>query len=217
MQGFEKSHPTVQVHVSYGSSGNFYSQSVNQAPFDLFLSADVEYARKLAEQGLTLPGTDFVYAGGQLALWVPKTSPIDVGKLQIAALEDPTVQHIAIANPQHAPYGQAAEAAMQSLGVYAAVKSKIVLGENIAQTLQFVQSGNAEIGIVALALVLAPSVRDQGRFWELPPASYPPIEQGGVILKAAKNPAGARALRDFIMSPDGQSILQQYGYSKPGA
>jgi molybdate transport system substrate-binding protein len=213
---FEKKQPTMRVHVAYGSSGNFYSQLTNQAPFDLFLSADVEYPRKLSQRGLTLPDTEFVYGVGRIAIWAPKGSPIDVEKLHIDALKHSRVTHIAIANPQHAPYGRAAEAAMRSLGVYDAVKSKLVLGENISQALQFVQSGNAEIGIVALSLVMAPAVRDQGRSWEVPLASYPRIDQGGVILKGAKDADAARTFRGFLMDSEGRSILKKYGFSVPG-
>jgi molybdate transport system substrate-binding protein len=213
---FEKKQPGVHVRVAYGSSGNFYAQLTNQAPFDLFLSADVEYPRKLSQQGLTLPDTDFVYGVGRIAIWVSKRSSIDVEKLQVDALKHPSVKHIAIANPQHAPYGRAAEAAMKSFGVYDAVKSKLVFGENIAQALQFVQSGNAEIGIVALSLVMAPSVHDQGRFWEVPVSSYPRIDQGGVILKSAKDPGAARILRAFLIDAPGRAILRKYGFSVPG-
>src|SRR4051794_38176076 len=165
---FGKQNKSIRVNVTSGSSGNFYAQLQNQAPFDLFLSADMEYPRKLAEQGLSLSGTQFSYAVGRLAVWVPAGSPIEVQKLGIKSLTNPGVHHIAIANPQHAPYGRAAEAAMRSLGVYDAVKDKLVFGENVAQTLQFAQTGNAEIGIVALALAISPEVRDQGRYWEVP-------------------------------------------------
>jgi molybdate transport system substrate-binding protein len=138
-----------------------------------------------------------------------------VEKLQIDSLKLASVRHIAIANPQHAPYGRAAEAAMKALGVYDTVKSKLVLGENISQTMQFVQSGNAEIGIVALSLAMAPAARDQGRYWEVPLSSYPRIEQGGVILKAAKNPDAVRTFRSFLTDTDGRAILKKYGFSVP--
>ncbi len=209
---FGKQNQGIRVNVTYGSSGNFYSQLQNQAPFDLFLSADVEYPRKLAEQGLSLPGTEFSYAVGRLAVWVPAASPIEIQKLGIDALKHPSVTHIALANPQHAPYGRAAEAALRSLGVYDAVKSKLVLGENVAQALQFVQSGNAEIGVVALSLAISPAVRDQGRFWEVPLGSYPRMDQGGVILKWAKDAEAARLFRGFLTKPEGRSIFKKYGF-----
>lgn len=213
---FGKEHKGIRVNVSYGSSGNFYSQLQNQAPFDLFLSADMEYPRKLSGQGLVLAGTEFAYAVGRLAVWAPAGSPIEVQKLGIHALKHPSVDHIAVANPQHAPYGRAAEAAMRSLGVYDSVQRKLVFGENIAQTLQFVQSGNAQVGIVALSLAVAPTVRDQGRFWEVPLDSYPRMEQGGVILKWAKDRDAARMFRAFLTSPAGRSMFRKYGFMLPG-
>jgi molybdate transport system substrate-binding protein len=212
-QEFGKQHKDVRIHVTYGSSGNFYSQLVNQAPFDVFLSADVEYPRELAQLGFTLPESEFTYAIGRIVVWVPTGSPLDVGKLHMNALKDSGVTHVAIANPQHAPYGRAAEAAMRSLGVYDSVKPKLVFGENVAQTLQFVQSGNAQIGIVALSLAVSPAAREQGRFWEVPRDSYPQLEQGGVILKWAKNVDAARMFRTFLTNPEGRSILKKYGFS----
>lgn len=205
----------IHVNITYGSSGNFHSQLLNHAPFDVFLSADVEYARKLAEQGLSAPGGEFVYAIGRIVVWVPTNSPIEVQKLGMRSLQQPSVSHIAIANPRHAPYGRAAEAAMRSTGVYDSVRSKLVFGENVAQTLQFVQSGNAEIGIVALSLAVSPAVRDQGRFWEVPLDSYPKMEQGGVILKWAKDADAAFAFRDFLKKPEGRAIFKKYGFSLP--
>ena len=210
---FENQHKDVRIQITYGSSGNFYSQLANQAPFDVFLSADVEYPRKLSQQGFTLDDSDFTYAVGRIVVWVPARSPINVEKLRMNALQEPNVNHIAIANPQHAPYGRAAEAAMRSLSVYELVKQKLVFGENVAQTLQFVQSGNAAIGIVALSLALSPTVREQGRYWEVPLDSYPRSEQGGVILKWAKNVDAARVFRAFLTSPEGRSILKKYGFS----
>jgi len=213
---FGKQNEDIRVNVSFGSSGNFYSQLQNQAPFDLFLSADMEYPRKLAQQGLSLSGKEFSYAVGRLAVWVPASSHIEVQKLEISSLKNPSVRHISIANPQHAPYGRAAEAAMRSLGVYEAVKGKLVFGENVSQALQFVQTGNAEIGIVALCLALSPELRDQGRYWEVPLDSYPRMEQGGVILKWAKDAEAARTFRAFLTGSAARSIFKRYGFTLPG-
>jgi molybdate transport system substrate-binding protein len=216
VQDFQKDHPEITVKVTYGSSGNFYSQLSNQAPFDLFFSADISYPRKLSEQGLTLPSTEFLYAMGYIVVWVPKSSPIDVERLKIEALRHDSVRHIAIANPKHAPYGKAAEAALRSLGIYAAVQQKLVLGENISQAFQFVQSGNAEVGIVALSLALAPSVKEQGRYWQIPLDAYPRLEQGGVILKWVKDPEAAQNFREFVTGSKGRSLLKRYGFYLPG-
>jgi molybdate transport system substrate-binding protein len=207
---FRIAHPKVTVEVSYGSSGNYYTQIRNRAPFDLFLSADVEYPRKLAGEGIGVADSLFVYALGRIAVWVPAGSPLDPATvLREAWMRGSSMRHLAIANPQHAPYGRAAVAALHSLGAYDSVEKKLVLGENIAQTLQFVESGAADAGIVALSLALAPPVRARGRYWEIPLAAYPKIEQGGIILKPS--PA-ASDFRSFLMDTAGRRILGQYGF-----
>jgi molybdate transport system substrate-binding protein len=212
---FTQAHPEIRLNISYGSSGNFYAQLSNQAPYDLFLSADLDYPRRLAKDGLTLPESEFRYAVGRIVVWAPAASPIDVETLGMNSLRHPSVTHIAIANPQHAPYGRAAEAAMQSLGVYDLAKPKLVFGENVAQTLQFVQSGNAQAGIVALSLAVSPTVRRDGRYWEVPLDQYPRMEQGGAILKWAKDPDAARAVRAFLTGDRGRSVLKRYGFFLP--
>jgi molybdate transport system substrate-binding protein len=205
----------VDVSVSYGSSGTFYAQLLNQAPFDLFLSADVTYPNQLAARGLTLPQSEFTYAIGRIVLWAPASSSLDLEHDGLQALTQASVAHVAIANAEHAPYGRAAVAAMQSAGVYDRVRPKLVIGENIAQTMQFVQSGAADVGIVALSLALAPSVKGKGRLFEIPASTYPRLEQGGAILKGAADVDAARAFRGFLLSADGQAILRQYGFSIP--
>jgi len=205
---FRAAHPDVVPQMAYGSSGNFYAQIRNQAPFDIFLSADVEYPRKLVQEGIGARDSLFVYAVGRIVVWVPASSPLDPA----TALRAASVRHIAIANPQHAPYGRAAEAALRSLGLYSGVAGKLVLGENVAQTLEFVQSGAAEVGIVALSLALAPPVRGQGRYWEVPGTAYPKIEQGGVILRDSK---AAREFRSFLLGAGARGVLKQYGFSLP--
>jgi molybdate transport system substrate-binding protein len=205
----------VDVSVSYGSSGTFYAQLLNQAPFDLFLSADVAYPNQLAARALTLPQSEFTYAIGRIAVWAPASSPLDIERDGMQALTPASVTHVAIANPEHAPYGRAAVAAMQAAGVYDRVRPKLVVGENVAQTMQFVQSGAAEVGIVALSLALAPNMKGKGRWFEIPTSTYPRLEQGGTILKGAADVDAARALRGFLLSADGQAILKQYGFSPP--
>jgi molybdate transport system substrate-binding protein len=211
---FRAAHPKVDLAITYGSSGNFFAQIQNGAPFDVFLSADIDYPRRLAAAGLAARDSLFQYAVGRIVVWVPAASPLDPAALGIRTLEAPSVRHIAIANPQHAPYGRAAEAALRSLGVYDRVLPKLVLGENIAQTFQFVESGAAEVGIVALSLALAPAARGHGRYWDVPQEAYPRIEQGGVILSRA--PAGLAAqFRAFLLSEPARRILQQYGFAVP--
>lgn len=206
---FHQQYPQIELAIDYGSSGNFYAQIRNGAPFDIFLSADVQYPRNLAHDGLVRGDAIFLYAAGRIAVWVPASSKLDPA----TALRDPSVQRIAIANPQHAPYGRAAEAALRSMGIYDSISKKLVLGENISQTLQFIQSGAADVGIVALSLAVAPNVRAQGRYWEVPMESYPKIEQGGVILK--DSPA-AREFRDWLLAPAGRRLLKEYGFLVTG-
>jgi molybdate transport system substrate-binding protein len=200
------------LQVSYGSSGNFFTQIQNGAPFDLFFSADSEYVKKLDATGLSEPGTSGVYAIGRLVVWTRADALVDVRRDGWQALLDPRVQKIAIANPAHAPYGKAAEAALRSAGIYDQVKSKLVFGENISQTAQFVQSGNAQLGLVALSLAVSPAMQG-GHHWEVPVDAYPPIEQSAVVLRSSRNLAAARAFLDFVRSGPGREILRKYGFS----
>ena len=212
----KQAQPDLDLQVAYGSSGTFFAQLVNGAPFDLFMSADIEYPRQLAARGLTLPDSEFTYAIGRLVLWVPASSPLDVEQSGMEALADPRVAYISIANPEHAPYGRAAEAAMRQAKVYDRVKSRIVFGENVSQALQFVQSGAAQAGLVALSLAIAPAVKpseSSGRFRR---TLYPQIDQGGVILRAAADVEAARAVRAFLLGERGRAILKQYGFFLPG-
>jgi molybdate transport system substrate-binding protein len=214
VRAFAKQRPDLTVAVTYGSSGNFYAQLSSGAPFDVFFSADVEYTRRLATQGLTVPGSEFVYAVGRIVLWVPRSSTLDLDR-GLDALRDPSVRKIAIANPQHAPYGRAAEAALKAAKVHADVRSKLVFGENVAQAAQFVQSGAADAGIIALSLATAPVLAAEGRYREIPLDAYPRMEQGGVILKRAPDVAAARAFREFVLGADGRATLARYGFSAP--
>ena len=212
VKAFHAAHGGPRIEPAYGSSGIFYAELLNRAPFDLYLSADLEYPRELAKKGLIVPRSAFTYAVGRIVVWTGKASGVEVTRLGIAALKLPAVHHIAIANPAHAPYGRAAEAALRSLGVYDAVKDRLVMGENISQAFQLVQSGAAEVGIVALSLAVAPGAAGQGRYWEVPREAYPPIAQGGVILKWARHPRAAEAFRAFLLSPAGRAILNRYGF-----
>jgi molybdate transport system substrate-binding protein len=204
-----------RVKLSLGSSGNFYAQLSNGAPFDLFFSADIGYPKKLEEAGLAEPGTLYMYGVGRIVLWIPQGSPIDVGSLGINALLHPSVKKIAIANPKHAPYGRAAVAAMEHYKVYEVVKDKLVLGENISQAAQFIQTGGADIGIIALSLAVAPAMKETGAFWEVPVETYPRLEQGVVVLKAAKDSKAARAFLDYIKSSGGTAVFKRYGFFVP--
>jgi len=212
---FRKSRPDVDVKVTYGSSGSFFAQIESGAPFDLFLSADVDYPEKLAARGLTVPGSEFLYATGRIVVWVRKESPLDVAGQGLSALTGPSVKKVAIANPRHAPYGRAAEAALKSLGAWDAVREKLVFGENVAQAAQFVESGAADAGIVALSLALAPEMAVKGRWAEIPPSAHPPLRQGGVILKSSASPDAAKVFRDYLVGPAGRAVLTRYGFALP--
>jgi molybdate transport system substrate-binding protein len=211
---FEKLTGT-KVDLTYGSSGNFFSQLQNGAPFDLFFSADVDYPRKLESAGLAEPGTLYEYAVGRIAIWTPADTKVDVARQGWKALLDPSVQKIAIANPEHAPYGSAAVAALRKAGIYEQVKPKLVYGENISQAAQFVQSGNAQAGIVAMSLAVSPGMKE-GKRWEIPANMHPSIEQAAVVLKSSKNKGGARSFLEFIKSEAGRTTLSKYGFTFPG-
>jgi len=205
-----------KIAVSYGSSGNFLAQIQNGAPFDVFLSADIEYPRKLEAAGLAEPGTLYAYALGRIVIWMPADTRVDLSKLGWKALLDPDIQKIAIGNPEHAPYGRAAVAALRNAGIYEQVRAKLVYGENIAQAAQFVASGNAQAGILALSLAISPPMRE-GKRWDIPTNMHPPIEQAAVILRNAKDKDGARAFLIFLKSAEARKILESYGFSVPAS
>jgi molybdate transport system substrate-binding protein len=201
----------VKVKLTFGSSGNFFSAIQNGAPYDVYFSADVDYPKQLEAAGLTEPGTMYEYAVGRLVLWAPKDSPLDV-TLGMKLLGDARVRKIAIANPKHAPYGRAAVAAMKSAGVYEKAEARLVLGENISQTAQFVQTGNADVGLVALSLAMSPTM--QGKYWLVPAETYPAIRQAAVVVKASRQKAAARKFLEYVKSDEGREILRKYGFEK---
>lgn len=203
-----------KVNLIVGSSGNFYSQIQNGAPFDLFFSADIQYPQKLEAAGLAEKGSLYRYAIGKIVLWVSNTSKLDVKKGLVVLLE-PSVNRIAIANPLHAPYGRAAVDALKSEKLYDKISDKFVLGENISQAAQFVQSGNADAGILASSLVVAPAMRDAGRYYEIPASEYPPIEQGAIVLASSKNKDAARLFIDFLKRPEIVKVMESYGFLVP--
>ena len=211
---YEKS-TSNHVKLTLGSSGNFYAQIQNGAPFDLYFSADIGYPRKLEEAGLTVPGSLYPYAVGRIVLWTGKGSHLDLSK-GLEVLRDPTIKKIAIANPKHAPYGRAAVAAMDYFKVYDQVKDRLILGENISQAAQFIESGACDAGVIALSLALAPAMKAAGQYWEIPATAHSPLEQGAVILKQSKHPEAARQFLEFIKGSQGQEIMKRYGFTLPG-
>jgi len=203
-----------KVKLVFGSSGNFFAQLQNGAPFDVFLSADVEYPKKLESEGLTEPGSLYEYARGKIVLWVPGNSQIDVNK-GLRAVADPRVRRLAVANPAHAPYGRAAEAALKNSGVWQEVSNKLVLGENISQTAQFANSGNADAAILALSLVLGPAMKDKGKYFLVPQEMYPPLQQAAVIVKTSEHKSLASQFIQFLKLPETRSLFAQYGFQEP--
>jgi molybdate transport system substrate-binding protein len=210
---FTNSHPAVTLRTSTGSSGNFFAQIRNGAPFDLFLSADMSYPKELIKAGAAEQSSLFQYAVGRLALWTVNTNLALTNGL--LALRDPTVKHIAIANPEHAPYGRAAREALRHAGLWDTLQPRLVLGENISQAAQFVQTGNADAGIVALSLVLSPRLTNVGRWVEVPPNTYPPLEQGAVLTRRGKDNSAASAYLKFLQSGQAREIFDRYGFRLP--
>jgi len=202
------------VKLIYGSSGNFFQQIQNGAPFDIFFSANLDYPRRLEAAGLTAPGSYYQYAKGKIVIWVPKESRIDLSS-GMQALLAPSVTKVAIANPEHAPYGQAAVAAMRKQKVYDRLKDKFVLGENISQTASFVVSGSADAGIIALSLALSPNMKDKGRYVAISDGDYPPIEQACVILGRSKNKETAQQFLSFLGTAAAGELLRRYGFDVP--
>lgn len=203
----------VVVKLSFGASGALTQQIQNGAPFDVFLSADMGYPKQLIADGKADGATLFRYAVGQLVLWFPSDSPLDSEHKGMDVLLDAAVTKIAIANPQHAPYGRAAVAALKHYGLYEKLSSRLVLGENVAQAAQFVESGNAQVGFVALAHALAPAMRGKGKYWIVPAEAYPALEQGAVMISHSSHPRDAVAFLKYMKTPEVASMLRRYGFT----
>jgi molybdate transport system substrate-binding protein len=199
------------VTLIFGSTGKHYAQIKNGAPFDAFFAADVRRPELLEKEGVALPGSRFTYALGKVVLWSPKTGYVD---REASVLERGEFRHLAIANPKLAPYGKAAEEVLQARGLWGRLSRRLVRGENIGQTFQFVNSGNAELGFVAYSQVRRPNQPIEGSFWEVPRALYTPIEQQAVLLN---DNGAARAFLSFVRSGEALKIIQDYGYDTPYA
>jgi molybdate transport system substrate-binding protein len=200
----------IQLKVSYGSSGNFFSQIKNGAPFDVFLSADRDYPDTLDGLGKTDKGT-VIYAQGRLVLWLAAKTGLDPYP-NLSVLTSSRINKIAIANPSHAPYGRAAVAAMSHFGVYDQIKPKLVTGENVAQAAQFGQSGNAEAALIPMSLALDENLRKGGRYAIVPDDSYPPLLQAAVVLRASQNKPEAHRFVEFLRSAAAQKIFTENGF-----
>ncbi len=206
----------ITIRASYGSSGNFFQQLQNGAPFDVFLSANTDYSKKLEAAGLTTPDSYYEFARGSIVLMVPYDSKIDLSE-GLHALLTPAVRKIAIADPSHAPYGQAAVAAIKSMKLYDWVAPHLVNGENVSQAASFVLSGAADAGIVAKSLALAPAAAKRAKFVDIPGNLYPPIVQAMVVLKSSKNQQTAMKFQAYMRSDGAKKILEQYGFGIPEA
>lgn len=209
---FEHENPGTSIHATYGSSGSFVAQLKQGAPFDLFFAADVSFIEPLVKDGEAAASDSFTYGYGRIVLWVPKTSALNLEKDGLKILLNPLVKKIAVANPIHAPYGKAAVAALQSEKIYEVVKDKLVLGENIAQASQFVESQAAQVGIIALALAKSPGMEKTGRYWIVPANLYSPLVQTGVVLKSSKQRVLANRFKNFILGSEGKAIFRKYGF-----
>jgi molybdate transport system substrate-binding protein len=214
-QKFRETHAGLDVEITYGSSGNFFAQITEHAPFDLFLSADASYPDTLLASGEAKKGSEFNYAIGRIVLWAPNGSKFDPATRKMDALSDPDLKRVAIANPDHAPYGRAAEAALKKYNLWDTLGPKIVRGSNISETATMVRSGGADVGIIALSLALAPSMKDAGTYYEIPAGDYPTMNQEGVILSYAKNPEAAAQFKHFLISDEARAILRRFGFGIP--
>lgn len=208
---FKQMHPSDTIEIVYGSSGKFFTQIQQDAPYDLYFSADIAFPEKLAKAGFAASEVK-PYAWGRIVLW---SASIDASKMTLPDLSSPTITRIAIANPKHAPYGKRAEEALRSAGIWDTVEPKLVYGENIAQTAQFVQTGNAQIGIIALSLAMNPELSTQGGYYLIPDTLHEPLEQGLVITKRAADNSLAKSFVAYVDSQPARTTMMRYGFTLP--
>lgn len=199
----------IHAEATYQASAALTAQIQNGAPFDVFFSADMGYPKRLADAGLTQGKEPVLYAKGTLVLWTRKDSALPPPSLEL--LKDPNLKRLAIANPERAPYGKAAVAALKKLGLYDSLKPRFATAENIAQTAQFVDSGNADAGLISLTSAMTPRLSTAGRYFVMPRDVYPPIEQGAVVLRQSAHAADAQKLLDFVLSAAVQQQLARAG------
>jgi len=209
---FRAANPSDEVDVIYGSSGKFDAQIQQGAPYDLFFSADIAFPRDLAKHGLAASDVK-PYALGRIVLW---SASLDATRMTLASLADPKITRIAIANPKHAPYGKRAEEALRASGLWAQVEPKLVYGDNVAHTAQFVLTGNAQIGLIALSLAINPELAGKGGYWLIPGELHEPLEQGYVITRRAAGSALARRFAEFMGGKPSRAVMTRYGFVLPG-
>jgi molybdate transport system substrate-binding protein len=199
----------IQTQATYKSSATLANFIINGAPFDLFLAADLSFPQKVIDAGRAEETAPIPYARGTLVLWTRNDTQFKT--LAISSLRDPALKSLAIANPLHAPYGRAAQAALESLGLYDTVKPKLVTAENIGQAAQFVDSGNAELGLISLTSAMTPQMKSAGHYIEVPRTAYPPILQGAIVVKGADNAGTAHKFLAFLSSAPIDHQLQAGG------
>lgn len=204
-----------KVLISFGASGALTQQIHNGGPYDIFFSADMDYPRQLIKTGEAEPNSLAQYAVGKLVLWAPADSALDLEHQGMKALLDSSVKKIAIANPQQAPYGRAAVAALKHAGLYDQLADKLVTGENVSQAAQFVESGNAQAGFIALAHALSPQIQGKGKYWELPAEDYPSLAQGVVVLSRSEHKREAADFVAHLKTKEAAAVLQKYGFTAP--
>ncbi|MDX2218669.1 MAG: molybdate ABC transporter substrate-binding protein [Burkholderiales bacterium] len=209
---FKQANAADEVEVIYGSSGKFHTQIQQNAPYDLYFSADIGFPRELAKAGFAASDAK-PYAFGRIVLW---SATMDATKMTLASLTDPKIIRVAIANPKHAPYGKRAEEALRASGLWEKVEPKLVYGENIAHTAQFVQTGNAQAGIIALALAVNPELANKGGYYLIPDNLHEPLEQGFIITKRAEGNALAKRFADYMGSKPARAVMVKYGFVLPG-
>lgn len=211
VSAFKQTNPGAEVDVVYGSSGKFNTQIQTGAPYDLFFSADIGFPRELEKSGLAASPVKS-YAFGRLVLW---SNSVDASKLTLESLTDRKITRIAIANPKHAPYGKRAEEALRKLGLWDKLEPKLVYGENISQTVQFVQSGNATVGLIALSLAINPELASKGGYALIPEKLHEPLEQGFIITKVGGDKPLAKTFAEFMDSQAAREVMKKNGFVLP--
>lgn len=208
---FREANAKDDVDLIYGSSGKFYTQIQQGAPYDLYFSADIAFPRELARSGFSFSEV-IPYAFGRIVLW---SATMEANKMSLDSLTSSKISHIAIANPKHAPYGKRAEEALRASRLWERVEPKLVYGENIAHTAQFVQTGSAQVGIIALSLALNPALANRGGYWLIPDTLHAPLEQAFIITKRAQGNDLAKKFADYMRSSATRTIMTKYGFVLP--
>lgn len=210
---FRAAHPVDIVELIFGSSGKAHTQIQQGAPYDLYFSADEAFPQELIERGMSASTKPIPYAVGRIVLW---SSVLDASKMSLESLIDPAIVHVATANPAHAPYGRRAVEALKASSLWEKVEPKMVYGENITQAAQFVQSGNAQVGIIALSIAMAPELSSKGGYFLIPDDLHEPLKQGFIITKRAENNTLAHTFADYMNSHEARTVMIRYGFVLPG-